>query len=149
VNASAGYVVNSPQGGGALPTATEFSGYYASLAITHRVNQFVNYSLGVARNLSTGLVGGAVDSYTANFSATWNIFRKLSLATSFVYDRGSQVGVLAGETFDQYGPNIRLSRTITKKLSSSFGYQFYERGSNLPGREYSLNVVSLNIMYRF
>jgi hypothetical protein len=149
LNASAGYVVNSPQGGSALPTATAFSGYYGSLAITHRVNQFVTYSLGVARNLSTGLVGGAVDSYTANFSAGWNIFQKLSLATSFIYDRGSQVGVLGGETFDQYGPDIRLSRAITKKLSSSLGYQFYERGSNLPGRAYSLNVVSVNFIYRF
>ena len=62
--------------------------------------------------------------------------------------------VLAGfagstETYNQYGPGISLSRPITAKLSSSLGYQLYWRDSNLAGRNYTVNVVSLNLSYTF
>ncbi len=147
--ADAGYVVSTPQASGALPGALGFSGYYANVGITHRVNQFVKYSLSGGRMLSTMLLGGPTETYTANWSATWTVIQKISIATSFVYVRGTQVGFAGGETFDQYGPEISFGRPITKKMSSSIDYQFLERGSNLPGRAYTLNVVMLNLTYRF
>jgi hypothetical protein len=147
--ADAGYIVNSPDGSGALPSATAFNSYYGTISLTHRLNRFVQYSVSGGRSLSTTLFGGAVDSYTANLSANWKIFQKVSLTTSFVYIQGTQVGVAGGETFDQYGPDIRLGRGITKKLSSSLDYQHLDRSSNLPGRGYTLNVVSLNLAYQF
>jgi hypothetical protein len=146
--ADAGYVVNSPQSGGALPTARRFSGYYATISVNHRLNHFLDYTLSGGRSLTTTLLGGPVDSYVVNLSVDWKVFQKLSLATAFAYNRGSEE-VAGGETFDQYGPNITLSRTLTKKLSSSFQYQFLVRNSDLPGRNYTLNVVSLNLGYQF
>ena len=56
---------------------------------------------------------------------------------------------LQGETFDQYGPQITLSRPLTAKLSSSLGYQLYWRSSNESGRAYTVNIVSLNLTYTF
>ncbi len=149
LSANAGYVVSTPQASGALPSASGFSGYYANLGITHRVNQFVEYSLSGGRMLNTTLLGGPTDSYTANLSAGWTLIHKVSLATSFAYVRGTQVGLVGGETFDQYGPQITFGRQLTKKLSGSLGYQFLERGSNLPGREYTLNLVMLNLACHF
>ena len=48
-----------------------------------------------------------------------------------------------GETFDQYGPRITLGRPLTAKLSSSLAYQFYWRGSDLPGRDYTVQYSEL------
>jgi hypothetical protein len=147
--ADGGYVVSSPQASGALPTARQFSGYYATVAITHRLNQFMQYGLSGGRNFSATLFGGPTDMYTANLSANWKIFPKVSLATSFLYNRGTQEGVSGGGKFEQYGPEISLSRTLTQKLSSGLTYHFLARGSDLPGQDYTLNTVSLNFTYQF
>jgi hypothetical protein len=146
--ANAGYVVNSPESSGTLPTARDFGSYYATVSASHRLNRFVQYTVSGGRNLSTTLLGGPIDSYTANISADWKIFQKVSLATGFNYDRGTQV-IDGGETFEQYGPDIGLGRKITRKLSGTLRYQFLKRQSNLPGRDYTLDVVTLNLGYQF
>jgi len=144
----AGYTVYSPDANGALTTVSDFTGIYAQLDIRHRVNQYVEYSLSGGRNISVAFAGGTIDRYFADWQASWKILRKVSLGTSFHYEHGSQVSA-GSETYDQYGPGISLSRPITAKLSSSLGYNFYWRGSNLPARNYTVNVVSLNLNYAF
>jgi hypothetical protein len=144
----AGYSVYSPQSSGALTTSSDFSGIYAQLDIRHRVNQYVEYSLSGGRTISVAFSGGTIDRYFAHWQANWGILRKVTLGTSFSYEHGSQV-FAGAETYDQYGPGISLSRPITAKLSSSLGYQLYWRDSNLPGRNYTVSVVSLNLNYVF
>ena len=144
----AGYTVYSPQSSGAAATSGDFSGMYAQLDITHRLNQYVAYSLSGGRSISVAFAGGTIDRYFAHWAANWAILRKMTLGTSFSYEHGSPLSG-GGETYDQYGPGISLSRAITTKLSSSLGYQLYWRDSNLPGRNYTVNVVSLNLNYTF
>jgi hypothetical protein len=148
VTAHGGYTVLSPEANGALKTATEFSGVYVALALTHRVNRFMDYSLSGGRTLASGLFAGSFDMYTANLAVNWRIIEKATLSTSFLYQRGSQL-VLQGETFEQYGPQISLSRAFLRKWSSSLRYQFYVRDSNVPGQDYTLNVVSLDLTHQF
>ena len=144
----AGYTVYSPDANGATTTFSDFKGIYAQLDIRHRVNQYMEYSLSGGRNISVAFAGGTIDRYFADWQASWKILRKVSLGMSFHYEHGSQV-LAGGETYDQYGPGINLSRPITAKLSSSLGYNFFWRGSDLPGRNYTVNVVSLNFNYAF
>ena len=146
--AHAGYSVYSPQGGGGTTASSDFSGIYAQLDVTHRVNEYVDYILSGGRTVSVVFSGGTIDRYYAHWQANWKILRKVTLGTSFSYERGSQVFV-GSETYDQYGPGISLSRPLTAKLSSSLGYQLYWRDSNLSGRNYTLSVVSLNFNYVF
>ena len=72
----------------------------------------------------------------------------MTLGTSFSYEHGTDL-YSGSETYDQYGPGISLSRPITTKLTSSLGYQVYWRDSNLAGRNYTVQVVSLNLNYTF
>jgi len=144
----AGYTVYSPQSSGAMTTSSELRGFYAQLALTHRVNQYVDYSLSAGRSISVALFGGTIDLYSVNWQANWRVLHEISLATAFVYNHGSQV-ISGGETFDQYGPQITLGRALTAKLSSSLAYQLYWRDSNLPGRNYTVNMVTLSLNYRF
>jgi len=144
----AGYTVYSPEGGGAAATSSDSSGIYAQLEIRHRVNQYVEYSLSGGQTIGTDFWGGAIDQYFATWQASWRIMRKVTLGTSFSYYHGTYL-YAGGGTYDQYGPGISLSRSITAKLSSSLGYQFYLRDSNTPGGNYTVNVVSLNFNYAF
>jgi len=146
--AHAGYTVYSAEASGAMTTSGDFSGMYAQLDIRHRVNQYVEYSLSGGRNTSVAFYGGTIDRYFARWQANWRILRKVTLSTSFSYEHGSQLAAGA-ETYDQYGPGITLSRPITAKLSSSLGYQVYWRDSDLPGRNYTVDVVSLGFNYAF
>jgi hypothetical protein len=144
----AGYTVYTPDSSGTTVNGGDFTGMYAQLALTHRVNRYVDYSLTGGRSISFALFGGTVDMYSFNWQANWRVIRKTSLSTAFVYNHGSQ-GSSSGETFDQYGPQIRLGWRLSDKLSSSVGYQFYQRNSNESGRGYSVNVVSFDLKYTF
>jgi hypothetical protein len=146
----AGYTVYSPESDGtaAASTSSDFSGMYAELDITHRLNQYVNYSVSGGRTVSFAFSGGTVDRYFAHWQANWAIVRKVTLGTTFSYEHGSQLSGWT-ETYDQYGPGISLSRPLSAKLTSSLGYQLYWRDSNQPGRNYTVNVVSLNLNYTF
>ena len=121
-------MVNTPQTAGSLPSAQGYASYYVTLAISHRLNRFVQYNLNVGRNVSDNLFGGASDAYTASLAASWNIVDKLSLATAFVYQRGTEIGVVGGETYYQYGPTISLGHPLTKKLTGGLTYEFLDRG---------------------
>lgn len=144
-----GYTMYTPQSSGTTTSSSSsFGGMYAQIDITHRLNQYISYSLSGGRNLTTAFAGGAIDRYFVHWGASWQVVRKVSLGTTFSYENGTQLS-FGGETYDQYGPGITLSRQITKKLSSSLSYQVYWRGSNEQDRNYTVNVVSLNLSYTF
>ena len=87
----AGYTMYSPDSSGAIGNASNFSGMYAQFALTHRVNQYVDYSLSGGRSITFALFGGTIDLYSASWQANWRVLREISLATSFNYNHGSQV----------------------------------------------------------
>lgn len=149
LNIDGGYVVNAPQQGEGLSTARQFAGYYANIGVSHRVNRFVQYSLGGGRNVSDNFFGGATDTYSANLSATWNIIHKVSFSTAFTYSRGTEIGVVGGETFYQYGPTINVSRNLTKKMSAGLEYQYLDRNADEALQKYTLNIVTLSLSYQF
>jgi hypothetical protein len=146
--AHAGYTVYSPDSGAGTIGSADFTGMYGQLDITHRLNQYVAYTLSGGRTISVAYAGGTIDRYFAHWQANWQILQKMTLGTLFSYEHGTQVDT-GGETYDQYGPGISLSRPITAKLTSSLTYQSYWRDSNLSGRNYTLQVVSLNLNYTF
>jgi hypothetical protein len=148
LTAHAGYTLYTPQSSGVLTGSTNFGGVYAQIDVTHRLNQYMTYSLSGGRTLTTTFAGGAIERYFARWGASWQIVRKVSLGTTFSYEYGRDLYV-GGEIYDQYGPGVSLSRSITEKLSSSLGYQVYWRTSDQPGRNYTVNVVSLNLNYTF
>jgi hypothetical protein len=147
VSVNAGYTEFVPGSGGNV-SSSDLSGGYAQASITHRLNQYVSYSLAGGRILSFSLYGTASDMYFANLGATWNLIHKVSLGTSFSFYHGTPTSSY-NETFDQYGPQVTLSRPLTAKLSSSLSYQFYLRDSNQANRSYSVSLVTLNLNYTF
>jgi hypothetical protein len=143
-----GYTLYSPVSNSALGSNPKFSGVYGQAELIHRLNQYVNYTLTGGRSLNFAFYGGTVDLYFLRWQANWNLLRKVTLGTSFSYEHGTQVAV-GGETFNRYGPGINLTRLLTGKLTGNLSYQYYWRGSDLPGRDYSVNVVMANMTYKF
>ena len=146
--AHAGYTVYTPDSGSGTTSSTDFTGMYGQLDIRHRLNQYVAYTLSGGRTISVDLCRRHGGPVFCALAGNWQILQKVTLGTSFSYEHGTQV-YFGGETYDQYGPGISLSRPITAKLTSSLGYQLYWRDSNLAGRNYTVQVVSLRLNYTF
>jgi hypothetical protein len=146
--AHAGYTVYEPQAGTASGPTDSFNGMYAQIDIRHRLNKHMEYGLSGGRTINVAFYGGTVDQYFVSWNASWRIVQKLTLSTSFTYYQGTQL-ISGGETYNQYGPGINLSYPIMAKLTGGLSYQYYFRDSNLPGRNYTVNVVSLSLTYKF
>jgi Putative beta-barrel porin 2 len=134
-----------------LPDSTAISslaGIYGQITASHKVNEYLNYYLSGGRLISSGYGGGSYDMYYVYWQANWKFIRDVTLGTTFVFNHGTQV-ITGGETFDQIGPGITLSRLVTQKVTASLGYQYYYRTSDLPGRDYTVDIVSLSFTYQF
>ena len=81
----------SPESSGAATTSGDFIGMYGQLDITHRVNQYVAYTLSGGRTINVAYYGGTIDRYFAHWQANWQILQKMSLGTSFSYEHGTRV----------------------------------------------------------
>ncbi len=145
--ASAGYTVYTPWTSDSLGDFLAFSGVYAQLELGHNLNRYVSYTLGGGRTLNFAFYGGTIDLYFARWQADWKLLRRITLATSFAFEHGTQL-ITGAETFNRFGPAISLGRALAEKLTASLGYQFYLRCSDLPGRDYTVNIVSLNLTYK-
>jgi hypothetical protein len=149
VHASAGYIAYISESGGTnLP---DFDGYYLQVALDHHLTQFMSYSLTAGRSISFGFSGGAIDLYSVNLQANWNIIRATTLSSSFIFEDGTQLsnGFEHPENFTRYGANIVLGCTLTRKLSATLGYQFYYRLSDQANRDYTVNIFRLSLAYKF
>lgn len=146
--AGGGYTVFRPESGVAAELGQEFSGVYGEVGVAHRVNERVEYGLSGGRRLNFGYFGGLLDQYFCRWEGSWRILRKTAITTTFSWQHGAQVGAGA-ETFEWFGPGVSASRPLTSKLIGSLGYQYYWRGSNLPGRDYAANLATGRLTYRF
>jgi hypothetical protein len=133
----------------APPRSDSFTGPYFQMEVRHALNQYFDHGLSGGRSLYMAYSGNMVDTYYARWQANWKLIRETRISTSFSYEQGT-VGFAGSETYDRYGPGVSLTRDFLKnKLSSSLGWRYYWRESDLPGRDYGVNIVSLNLMYNF
>ncbi len=131
------------------PRSDSFTGPYFQMEVTHALNQYFDHGLSCGRNQYLAYSGTMVDTYYARWQANWKLIRETRISTSFSYLQGT-AGFAGSETYDRYGPGVSLSRDFLKnKLSSSLRWQYYWRESDLAGRDYKVNIVSLNLMYNF
>ena len=140
-----GYTTYSPDTGGGLPDS---SGIYAQVSLNHRLNRFVSYSLSGGQTVSLSFFGGSYEIDSVNLQFNWNVLRKISVGTTFLFEHGSQL-YATQEVFNRVGGGINIGRAITRKLSAGLGYQYLLRSSNQPNADYTVNTVSLNLGYQF
>jgi hypothetical protein len=146
--AGAGYSAYMPQSNDANPRAKDDYGLYAHIALTHELNQFVDYILSGGKNITFALYGGTVDLSYVRLQTNWHLVRKCGIAISLGYEHGTDVG-LGGETFDRFGPALSLECSLTESLTGSLEYQFYRRDSNLPEHGYTANIIMARLIYEF
>ena len=95
------------------------TGMYLQLVITHRLNQYLSYSLTGGRSLDFAYNGQPYERVFVRWQPQWNLFRNYSISTPLWWEHGTET-IIKTAKYDQYGAGINVSRQITKKLSGTF-----------------------------
>jgi uncharacterized protein (PEP-CTERM system associated) len=99
-----------------------------------------------------------IEQLTGNYSIDWSLTQHTSLGISLVYENGRQplpqllfgfIQVETVENYWRYGIQPHFSWQVSDKLSASLAYNYWRRHSNLDGRNYEENSVSINLAYAF
>lgn len=144
----AGYTAFLPDNTSTNFSGSSSSGFYLQLLLTHRVNQFFDYSLSAGRSMDLQYNGQPYDRYTVRWQPNWNFLKDYHLSTPLWYEHGTEI-YFQSAAYDQYGAGIQISRQITEKLSGSFSYRFIKETSGKAGLSYTDNIVSLSFAYQF
>lgn len=124
------------------------SGIYAQLGLTHRLNEYVDYTLDASRRVSFTFYGGSLDLYTVTLAANWHVMQATRITTGLTYEHGKRLYTFP-EEFDRIGPTVTIARRLTEHLTGSLRYTFYHRTSSLEGWDYNVNILNLSLNYRF
>ncbi len=147
-NVSAGFASYQFNHDGTVKNVRDFTGYYASASVHHRLNDSFSQSLLAGRKMQLGITAELSDIYFVSYHATWLFIRNVFTTLSFSFDHGTTSGGTV-EAYDQYGPGITIGWRITGRLIASATYGFLEKKSDVSSLSYTQNRLLLDTTYDF
>jgi len=148
LSGSVGYDDFSPEPDTTAQVTGDFEGLYFRVELASRINRSLQLALSAGQNLNFSLYAGAVNLSYARLALNWSVLNKTRFSTTFNFEHGNQIG-FERERFDRYGPGLSVGRELTRNLSATVSYQWYYRTSDLPERDYMLNIALLDLQYQF
>jgi hypothetical protein len=149
-------LVNDPQ---------DSNDYYANLVLSHRVNSAFTHNIAIGHENTIGVNSNYVTLNYARHTATWNVLYRTLLTTELFYEDaadsgGMGTGLLPGpglpifnpfvaESFHRYGGAISLGYQLTPHVTLGFRYQYIQKDSDQPLRDYRQNRVAIDGTYSF
>jgi len=129
----------------------DLSSWYANLTLTHQITDFLSYSLSAGHEIRAGVQSDAIEDSYVRPNINWNVIKDVTLQTSFSYEHGTvgggQQASLLEKSYDWYGGGLSLAYSPMKEVRLSLNYRLTLRSSNVPSREYTQNMVGLQIAY--
>jgi hypothetical protein len=155
ITARGGPTIYDFQSNGRSQSQNNLSSYYASAQIEHNLTEFISHQFSVDRSVQLGLNMGSeyLQELKFDYSIIWQLTQSLTLNPVVSYTIGSQPWVVGSqsltENYDQFGGSFCAGWLITKKLRGSLSYSYWKRESNLTGRNYADNALTLRLDYHF
>ncbi|MGF1677803.1 MAG: hypothetical protein ACFCUX_01265 [Candidatus Methylacidiphilales bacterium] len=148
-NLSVSYNIGSFDSGGSNGDSSDLGEVSVNGILSHRINQVMSHSLGAGRASRLGTNSNFYNMYYVRHSADWEVFRDLSLGTNAFVELSDESGGNLNESFTRWGAGIRSMYRWNMHLTTALSYQFIDKDSNRPNRDYYNNRVTLDINYRF
>ncbi|MEI6083978.1 MAG: hypothetical protein WCS70_06720 [Verrucomicrobiota bacterium] len=127
-----------------------------ALSYAHPLNPNTSYSISVFNSpgVTSTLTDSSIQSsYGGGLNITHQLTPSTTLSPSFNYfhsqDAGRQPPGATAQSTDVFSAQMRLSRTITSRITVTMDYQYILRSSNLPGGNYYVNQVNVYTGYTF
>ncbi|CAN5410663.1 hypothetical protein BH20VER3_BH20VER3_10070 [soil metagenome] len=149
LRAAAGYQFIDFDGGGAVTDASDSSDFYANILLSHRINAAITQSIAAGHESQLGVNSNYVALNYVRHTANWNVINGVLLATELFYEDGDDSGGLFSEHIQRYGGALTLGYQLTPHITLGLRYQYTQKQSDQPLRDYKQNRVALDGTYSF
>jgi outer membrane protein assembly factor BamA len=134
---------------GGVSDTSDSNDFYANLSLSHRINAYITQTIAAGRESELGVNSNFVALNYVRHTATWNVFNGVLLATEFFYEDGDDSGGLFSEHIQRYGGAATLGYQLTPHITMGLRYQYTQKQSDQPLRDYRQNRVSIDGTYSF
>ena len=150
---------------GLVNDPNDVSDFYANLLLSHRVNSVLTQTLSIGHENELGVNSNYVRLNYIRHTANWNILYHTLLTTELFYEIADDSGgygplVVPGpgvfiynpfvaEHIHRYGGALSLGYQLTPHVTLGFRYQYIQKDSDQPLRDYTQNRVSVDGTYSF
>lgn len=123
--------------------------YYFNALISHRINSAITQRLSLGHESQLGINSNYTVLNYIRHTATWNIINRTLLTTEFFYEDANDSGGFIDEHLHRYGGALSLGYQLTRHVTLGARYQYTQKDSDVPLRDYKQNRVSLDGTYSF
>ena len=149
IRASAGYQFINFDSGGSVGDTSDQSDFYANVLLSHRINAAISQTLAAGHESQLGVNSNFVALNYVRHTATWNIINHVLLATELFFEDGDDSGGLFSEHIQRYGGAATVGYQLTPHVTLGLRYQYTQKQSDQPLRDYKQNRVSFDGTYSF
>lgn len=164
VRVAGGYQAIDFDNTGIVGDAHDLDDYYANLILSHRVNAVFSHNLAIGHEAQLGVNSNYVKLNYVRHTATWNLFYHTLFSTELFYEDAEDSGgtglvnffpgvpninPFVAEHVHRYGGALTLGYQLTPHVTLGFRYQYTQKDSDQPLRDYRQNRVSLDGTYSF
>ena len=139
--------------------------FYANLLISHRVNAQLTQNLALGHETQLGVNSNYIQLNYIRHTTTWNILLKTLLSTELFYEDADDSGgsgplftpipgipninPFVAEHIHRYGGAITLGYQLTPHVTLGLRYQYTQKDSDQPLRDYRQNRIGIDGTYSF
>jgi outer membrane protein assembly factor BamA len=123
--------------------------YYANILISHRLNAYITQTLSAGHEHQLGVNSNFITLNYIRYTASWNIIRNTLLSTEVFFEDADDSGGFIDEHLHRYGGAITIGYQLTPHVTLGLRYQFTEKDSDVPFRDYTQNRISFDGTYSF
>ena len=165
VRVAGGYQAIEFDNTGLVNDPHDLNDYYANLLLSHRINSVVSHNLAIGHESQLGVNSNYVKLNYVRHTSTWNVFYHTLLSTELFYEDAEDSGGMGllflpipgvpninpfvAEHIHRYGGALSLGYQLTPHVTLGFRYQYTQKDSDQPLRDYRQNRVSLDGTYSF
>ena len=144
-----GYQMIDFDNNGTVNDFTDVEDYYVNLLLTHRINSAIRQTISAGHENQLGVNSNSIRLNYVRHTVTWNIIRNTLLSTEFFYEDANESGGFIDEHLHRYGGAITVGYQLTPHVTLGLRYQYTQKESDVPLRDYEQNRVSLDGTYSF
>jgi len=149
LRAAAGIQLISFDSGGGVGDTSDSTDWYGNILLSHRINAAISETLSAGHESQLGIDSNSLRLNYVRHTATWNIIRNTLLTTELFYEEGDDSGGIFSEHIQRYGGAIGFGYQLTKHVTVGCRYQYTQKQSDQPLRDYKQNRVSIDATYSF
>ena len=127
--------------------------FYANILISHRINAAFTHRLAAGHESQLGVNSNYIQLNYVRHTATWNIINRTLISTELFYEDAEESGGFLnfgrGEELRRYGGAISIGYQLTRHVTLGARYQYTQKDSDVPLRDYRQNRVSIDGTYSF